>query len=290
MYVLISQLLLNGVVTASLYALYGVSWGIIYRTTRIFHFSHHLIFSLAGYTAALVTTELGFHYLLGLLLATAVAIALGCSIDAFLYRTLRRLQATQTTTFLASMGFATAGIGLIFLILRSNPRPLTGFPVVMLSIGPANFTTVDLIMIIVSWVLIAGLLVFLSRSRYGKAIRAVGSNMDMAKNLGISSDRVYTIVFAIGSGLFGVAAFLYTAKNCAVPMMGMLPFFMSFTAVFLGGVTNIAGHAVAGVVLGLAETLGMIILPGEYKIMIVFGLLLVVIILKPEGLLSRKRG
>jgi branched-chain amino acid transport system permease protein len=290
MYVLISQLLLNGIVTASLYALYGVSWGIIYRTTRIFHFSHHLIFALAGYTAALVTTELGFHYLLGLLLAIAVAIFLGCSIDAFLYRTLRRLQATQTTTFLASMGFATAGVGLIFLILRSNPRPLTGFPVVMLSIGPANFTTVDLIMIIVSWVLIAGLLVFLSRSRYGKAIRAVGSNMDMAKNLGISSDRVYTVVFAIGSGLFGVGAFLYTAKNCAVPMMGMLPFFMSFTAVFLGGVTNIAGHAVAGAVLGLAETLGMIILPGEYKIMIVFGLLLVVIILKPEGLLSRKRG
>jgi branched-chain amino acid transport system permease protein len=112
----------------------------------------------------------------------------------------------------------------------------------------------------------------------------------MSKNLGLTIDRVYLLVFGIGSGLFGVGAFLYTAKNCAFPTMGMLPFFMSFTAVFLGGVTSIAGHAVAGAVLGLAETLGMIFLPGEYKIMVVFGLLLIVIIIKPEGLLSRKRG
>ena len=290
MYVLIAQLLLNGIVTASLYALYAVSWGIIYRTTRIFHFSHHLVFTFAGYAAALVTTQLGFPYLLGLLTAIAVAVALGCSVDVFLYRTLRRFQATQTTTFLASMGLATAGIGLIFLLLSSNPRSLAGFPVVMLSIGPANFTTVDLTMVIVSWILIVGLLWFLAGSRYGKAIRAVGSNSEMARNLGLSADRVYLLVFAIGSGLFGVGAFLFTAKNCAFPMMGMLPFFMSFTAVFLGGVTSIPGQAIAGVVLGLAETLGMIILPGEYKIMVVFGLLLVVIILKPEGLLSRKRG
>ena len=290
MYVLISQLLVNGMVTASLYALYGVSWGIIYRTTKIFHFSHHLVFVIAGYTAALVTTDLGLPYGIGLLAATAAAVGLGCSIDAFLYRTLRKLQATQTTTFLSSMGFATAGVGLILLLLSSNPRALTGFPVAMLAIGPANFTSVDLVMVIVSWALIISLLVFLARSRYGKAIRAVGSNPEMSKNLGLTIDRVYLLVFGIGSGLFGVGAFLYAAKNCAFPTMGMLPFFMSFTAVFLGGVTSIAGHAVAGAVLGLAETLGMVILPGEYKIMVVFGLLLVVIIIKPEGLLSRKRG
>jgi branched-chain amino acid transport system permease protein len=290
MYVLISQLLVNGIVTASLYALYGVSWGIIYRTTKIFHFSHHLVFATAGYTAALVTEELGLHYIFAFVAAVIWAVVLGCSVDRFLYRTLRKLHATQTTTFLSSMGFATAGIGLILLILSSNPRPLKGFPVKILSLGPATFTSVDLIMVLVSWLVVFLLLIFLAKSTYGKAIRAVGSNPEMAKNLGLSIDNVYTVVFAIGSAIFGVGAFLFTAKNCAFPMMGMLPFFMSFTAVFMGGVTSISGHAVAGFILGMAETLGMVFLPGEYKIMIVFGILLVVVIIKPEGLLSIRRG
>ena len=290
MYVLISQLLVNGIVTASLYALYGVSWGIIYRTTRIFHFSHHLVFTIAGYTAAVVTTELGLPIFVALFASVGMAVLLGCAVDAFLYRTLRRFHATQTTTFLASMGFATAGIGLILLTLHSNPRPIKDFPVTIMSIGPATFTSVDVIMVLASWAVVACLLLFLAKSTYGKAIRAVGSNPDMARNLGISIDNVYQLVFAIGSAIFGVGAFLFTAKNCATPMMGMLPFFMSFTAVFMGGVTSITGHAVAGFVLGMAETLGMIFVPGEYKIMIVFGILIVVIIMKPEGLLSVKRG
>jgi branched-chain amino acid transport system permease protein len=288
MYVLVSQLLVNGIVTASLYALYGVSWGIIYRTTRIFHFSHHFVFTIAGYMAALITTQANMHYVFGLFGSIVAAVLLGCLIDALLYRNLRRFKATQTTTFLASMGFATAGVGLILLLLSSNPRPLTGFPVIILTVGPASFTTVDIVMVIVSWMSIIGTLLFLSRSKYGKAIRAVGSNSEMAENLGISLDSVYTIVFAIGSGLFGVAAFLFTAKNCAFPLMGMLPFFMSFTAVFMGGVTSIVGHALAGTLLGLAETLGMIFFPGEYKLMIVFGLLIIVIVIKPTGLISGK--
>lgn len=290
MYVLVSQLLVNGIVTASLYALYGVSWGVIYRTTRIFHFSHHLVFAVAGYSAALVTKELGLPCLVGLMASISAAVILGCGIDAVLYRNLRRLKATQTTTFLASMGFATAGIGIILLLFSSNPRPLAGFPVVLLSVGPATFTSVDLTMIIVSWIIIACLLIFLSKSKYGKAIQAVGSNSEMAINLGINSDRIYTLVFALGSAIFGIAAFLSTAKNTAYPTMGMLPFFMSFTAVFLGGVSSIKGHALAGFILGMAETLGMIFLPGEYKIMIVFGILIVVIIIKPEGLLSGRSG
>jgi branched-chain amino acid transport system permease protein len=288
MYVLVSQLLVNGIVTASLYALYGVSWGIIYRTTRIFHFSHHFVFTIAGYMAALITTQANLHYVFGLFGSIIAAVLLGCLIDALLYRNLRRFKATQTTTFLASMGFATAGVGLILLVLSSNPRPLTGFPVIILTVGHASFTTVDIVMVIVSWLSIIGTLLFLSRSKYGKAIRAVGSNSEMAENLGISLDSVYTIVFAIGSGLFGVAAFLYTAKNCAFPLMGMLPFFMSFTAVFMGGVTSIVGHALAGTILGLTETLGMIFFPGEYKLMIVFGLLIIVIVVKPTGLISGK--
>jgi branched-chain amino acid transport system permease protein len=181
-------------------------------------------------------------------------------------------------------------MAILLLIFSSNPRPLSGFPVHYLSIGPACFTTVDVAMFVGCWMMVGLLLLFLAKSKYGKAIRAVGSNAEMARNLGINSDKIYLIVFAIGSALFGFAAFFITAKTVATPTMGILPFFMSFTAVFLGGVNSLPGHALAGLILGLAESLGMIFLPGEYKIMIVFAILFIVIIIKPEGLMSTKRG
>jgi branched-chain amino acid transport system permease protein len=95
MQLLLPQLLIQGIITGSFYAIAGMSWGIIYRTTRIFHFSHHLVFTVSGYTAALLTFSVGLHYLVGFLAAIAVAIVFGVSIDRFLYRELRRRGANR---------------------------------------------------------------------------------------------------------------------------------------------------------------------------------------------------
>jgi branched-chain amino acid transport system permease protein len=290
MRVLIIQLFVNGLITASFYALAGVTWGVIYRTTHIFHFAHHLVFAVAAYAAVLIAEQAHLHYFFGFFAAVGAAVLLGCAMDAFLYRRLRMAGATQATTFLASLGFGTAGVAILLLAFTSSPRRLLGFPTKVLSIGEAFFSVADLTMVIVSWAMVGLLLLFLAKSRYGKAIRAVGSNAEMARNVGLNIDRLYLLVFGIGSGLFGVAAFLFTAKNVAYPTMGILPFFMSFTAVFLGGVTSIPGHALAGFILGLAESLGMLLLPGEYKTMIAFAILFVVIVIRPEGLLGFRRG
>ena len=290
MRVLIIQLFVNGLITASFYALAGVTWGVIYRTTHIFHFAHHFVFSVAGYAAILITAQAHLPYFFGVFAAVGAAVLLGCGIDAFLYRRLRMSGATQATTFLASLGFGTAGVAILLFAFSSSPRRLVGFPTKVLSIGEAFFSVADLTIVIVSWTMIGFLLFFLAKSRYGKAIRAVGSNAEMARNVGLNIDRIYLLVFAVGSGLFGVAAFLFTAKNVAYPTMGILPFFMAFTAVFLGGVTSIPGHALAGFILGISESLGMLVLPGEYKTMIAFAILFVVIIIRPEGLIGFKRG
>jgi branched-chain amino acid transport system permease protein len=285
---LIIQLLVNGIIAGSFYALCGVSWGIIYRTTRIFHFSHHLVFTVAGYAAVLTATKGYLHYSFGLVAAIALAVLTGVSIETTLYRTLRKRRATQAVTFLASLGLATAGVTIILLFFSSNPRPLEGFEIVILSMGVANFTNIDVVTVIASWVAIGLLLLFLAKSRYGKAIRAVSSNTAMAENVGLDTNRIYQVVFGIGSALFGLAAFLFVAKSVAQPFMGVHPFFISFTAVFLGGIRSIKGHAFAGMILGLAENMGMIALPGEYKLIIAYGILLFVIIIKPEGLLGHR--
>ncbi len=287
---LTAQLLIQGLITASFYALAGVTFGMIYRTTLTFHFAHQLVFTIAGYTAALLTVELKVHFILAFFFSILTAIAAGCAIDGLLYRRLREMGATKATTFLSSLGFATAGTAIILLLFSSNPRSIKGFPAKTLSLGGVFFTAADVAMVTVSLLSVGLLLLFLRKSRYGKVIRAVGSNSEMARNLGLDINKVYLVVYGIGSGLFGVAAFLFTLKNVAYPTMGIFPFFMSFTAVFLGGVNSIAGHALAGFILGMAENVGMIVLPGEYKIMIAYGILFVVILIKPEGLLGSRRG
>lgn len=112
----------------------------------------------------------------------------------------------------------------------------------------------------------------------------------MAVTVGLDIDKIYLLVFGIGSVLFGIASFLFAAKNVTYPFMGMHPFFIAFTAVFLGGVKRIEGGALAGLLLGLAENIWMIVLPGEYKLMIAYAILVVAIIFRPEGLLSGKRS
>ncbi len=288
--ILIAQLLVNGIITGSFFALCGVTWGIIYRTAKTFHFSHHLVFTVAGYGAVLLVGQLGVHYLFGAPAAVAAAIVFGCAVEALLYRTLRRRGANRETIFLSSLGFATAGVAILLLIFSSTPLTLKGFHPGVLALGPTNFTDIDVATVIVSWLAVGGLLLFLKKSRYGRAIRAVGVNPEMSANVGLDKNKMYLLVYAIGSGLFGLAAFLYSAKNAVVPTMGIFPFFMAFTAVFLGGINSIAGHALAGFILGFAENIAVIVLPGEYRVMVAYAILVVVIIFRPSGLIGGKRG
>lgn len=286
---MLSQLFVNGLISASFYALCGVSWGVIYRTTRIFHFAHHLVFAIAAYAAVMTTSKAHLPYFLGLFSAVVAAIIFGCGTDAFLYRYLRKKEATRETTFLASMGLGIAGVAILLLIFSSTPYRLEGFPSKVLSVGEAFFTLADLTLVIGCWVALILLGWFLKKSRWGKAILAVGSNMEMARNVGLDIEKMYLLVFAIGSALFGIAAFLFTAKNVAVPTMGMFPLLIGFTTVFLGGVNSLPGHALAGAIIGFSENLGMLILPGEYRTMIAFAILFVVIVIRPKGLIY-KRG
>lgn len=282
------QLLVNGIVASSIIALAGVSWWIIYNTTKVFHFAHMLVFAVGGYAAALLTTHLNLHFAYGFCASILFSVLLGCSIEKFLYQYLRKKNAPPSVIFLASLGFATAGVALILLILSSNPRTIADFPNVVISFKGISTTSTDIITILVGCISILAVIIFLKKSSYGKAIRAVASNKEMAANLGIDINKIYLIAFGIGSGLFGIASFLFTAKNVAYPTMGTYPFFMAFTAVFLGGVNSIIGCVLAGIVLGMAENLGMIILPGEYKVMIAYGILFFVILIKPEGLITSK--
>ncbi|MBW2354587.1 MAG: branched-chain amino acid ABC transporter permease [Deltaproteobacteria bacterium] len=265
------QLLARGLITGSLYALLGVSWGIIYNTTRTFHFAHGFVYTLASY---LILVPVGLSLplipslLVGLIAATAAA--------------------SQLSVFLTAMGIMIAGQSLILLIFGPDSRPLEGFPERIISLGPITLTSIDLFTVFLAWIVMAILFLFLARTKAGMMIRAVSSNPEKATFIGIDSKKIFLLVFGIGSLLVGIASFLATLDRPANPNIGLHALLISFITVFLGGVGNLKGAMIGGLILGIAESLVIMVLPTEYKMVVTFFILFLVILIKPEGLMGKK--
>ncbi len=281
------QLLTRGLITGSFYALLGVSWGIIYNTTRTFHFAHGFIYTLTAYVI-LVLVGMSFPLVPSLLLGLLAAILAGCGVEYFAYLPMREKNASQLSVFLTAMGIMIAGQSLIHLIFGPDSKPLAGFPENVISLGMITFTTIDLFTVVLSWIVIVLLFAFLARTKAGMMIRAVASNPEKATFIGIDSRKIFVLVFGIGSLLVGIAAFLATLDKPANPNIGLGALLISFITVFLGGVGSLGGAVLGGMILGIAESLVIIVLPTEYKTVVTFFILFLVILIKPEGLMGKK--
>jgi branched-chain amino acid transport system permease protein len=286
---LLVQLTVNGIIWGSMYALLGLSWNIIYGATSIFHFAHALIFTAAAYAAVLVTMNAGLPLFVGLLGAIVAGILTGWAIEIGIYRPLRKSGASPVVIFVSSLGTLIFGEALFLIIFKPLPRRLHGFPIKAININDITFTTLQLSTVIISAIVICGVWIYLKKTKSGKAIQAVGSNPEMAEALGINREKIYLLVFGIGSGVASIAGVLHTLDSVAEPMMGMDLIFPAFIVTFLGGVGSIPGVIVGGLTLGLAENISLAWLQSDYKVILAFTILLIVIILRPRGIFGLDR-
>jgi branched-chain amino acid transport system permease protein len=286
---LLMQLAVNGIIYGAFYALLGLGWNIIYGATGIFHFAHALAFSLGAYAAILTTMEAGLPLAMGFAVAIFVGILFGWAIELALYRPLRRLDALPVVVFVASLGALILGEAFLLIIFKPLPRSLSGFPIKEIDIADITFTTLQITTAAVSLIVVFGTWIYLKRTKTGKAIRAVGSNAEMAQVLGINRDWIYLLVFAIGSGAAALAGVLYTLDNVASPTLGMSLIFPALIVMFVGGVNSIPGVIVGGLILGLAENVSSAWLQSDYKVIVTFSILVIVIIIKPRGLFGSSR-
>jgi branched-chain amino acid transport system permease protein len=283
---LAAQLAANGLISGSLYALLGVSWGLIFATTRIFHFAHALTLTVAVYAAVLAVSRWGLGLPVGFALAAAVGCVFGIATERVVYRPLLRANATQLNVFLASLGFLIAGENALLIAFGPQARELPGFPISGIALGPVAFTTIEALWVVASWAVLLALIGWLRRTRYGRAIRAVASNRELAQCVGIDPQRIFLLVFAIGSGLAGLAGTLLALRDTASPTIGVQPVLAAFIAVFLGGIGSVLGAVLGGLVLGLAENMGGLLLPGHWQGVISFVVLFLVLVFRPSGLLG----
>jgi branched-chain amino acid transport system permease protein len=283
------QLALDGLLVGSFYAMLAVSFGIIFATTRTFHFAHALTFTVGAY-AGVLGAELGLPFWAAVVVGGLVAAGFGVATDLVVYRPLRRRGASALNVFLASLGLLIAGQAVVQYLFGPNSRPLPGAPGGGLQVGPIATGWLQILIAVLGWCAVLAVAAFLRFTKYGLAVRGVESNAVLADAFGVSRLLIFELVFGIGSLLAGVGGVLYAARDTATPTMGVEPLLAGFIAVFIGGIGSIPGAAVGGLVLGLATSLGAIVLPGYLTGIVAFLILFAVLVVRPRGLLARGAG
>jgi branched-chain amino acid transport system permease protein len=282
------QLLANGVINGSHYALLGLGFGLIFATTRIVHFAYGPVFTFAAYSAWYVSGSLGAPLLVGLAAALATAVLLGLASYLLLYRPLELNRAPPLVPLIASLGLYIVLENLVGIIFGTGVRTVE-FETGVYFLGPVFFTSVHLWQVGAFVLIASALALFLRRTRYGKAILAMTDDPEMARVIGIDTLRVSLLVFAVGSAISAVPAMLTMLKDGASTHMGFAAVFMGFVAVIVGGVGSLRGAVAGGFLLGLVESIGLWQISTEWQSSIAFIILFLMIMLRPEGLFGMAR-
>lgn len=279
------QLLIYGCVSGVTYAVLAASFWLIYATTRTFHLAHTLVYTIGGYAVVGACVYLKLPLVLGFVAALVFSVIAGCLIEAIVYRPLRKRGTTVLGIFLAALGIATAGASIIQLAFGGDVRQVPGFPNATLEFAGATVTRLQLTSACLGVLVLLGVMTLLSRTKIGFAITAVRNNPEMAMCVGIPIDRISLVVFALGSAMAGLCAFWETINFVAYPTMGLQPVMYGVIGVFLGGVSTIRGAAFGGFVLGFLLVFSGLFLSQNLGVILVFALLAIVVVFRPDGLL-----
>lgn len=290
----VAQLGLIGVVNGSSYALLGVSFALIISVTGRFHLAYITTYTGAAYCAVLMqqNSHIQMPFWGALIIALVFSALLGMAIEGGIYRTIakRTAGASLLTIFVASLGLTIATENGIRLINPSPSQTLTGISHHGRSLRGVTFTDLDIVIIGVSLVLVFALAALLRYTRAGRQIDAVRVNPEMARVVGIDPERIYLLVFAIGSILGGVAAILFTLKFAASPNMGLNPVFQAFLVAFLAGTASSPQKlTVVALLIGLAESWSGLWFKTQWSPLVVFGILFVYLCLLPLDFWRRPR-
>jgi branched-chain amino acid transport system permease protein len=284
---LVSQLLVNGIVNGSHYALLGLGFGLIFGPTRIAHFAYGPLYALSAYACWATAVPLGLPLWVAAPVGVVAGGLSGVATYRVLYRPFERRQSPSLVVLIASLGFFIVLENVIGIAFGSDTKVVARFNADVILLGDVVFTSVQIWQVLALLVVGSSLALFLTRSDYGKAVMAMTDNPEMARIIGIDTVTVSTLAFALGSAVAAVPAVLILLKEGATPYMGFTAVFMGFVAVVVGGIGSLRGAVIGGLALGLVESLGTWQIPTEWQSTIAFVVLFLVLLFKPRGLFAR---
>jgi len=283
--------IVNGIILGSMYALVAIGFSMIYGIVRLINFAHGDILAIGAFASLAGVAIFSLPFPLAILAVLAVGAAIGVFIERIAFRPMRG--APQVTGFIASLAVAIIIENLGILTVSAQPRTfrVPHYLNDLVNIGTQSIRVIDIAIVILAVCLMAFLALFVRFSKIGIAMRATAENYDVARLMGINIDRMIMTAFAVGSGLAATAGLMWGSKYGQIsPLMGLVPGLKAFVAAVIGGVGSITGAMLGGYVLGLAEVLFVGLLPSEYsgyRNAFVFGALILILLLMPNGLLGR---
>jgi branched-chain amino acid transport system permease protein len=282
------QLLINGLIAGAIYALVAAGFSLIFRTAKFIHFAHGTVVAVGGYILYSLFALLNLNFALAVIMTVILSAVFGWLINIIIFKPLRKRGASNIILLLSTVGILILVESLILLIFGASVKTIGFLPVIKgLDILGAVVTPLQLVIIGVAAVLLVGLFIFMKKTKIGKAMRAVSDNKDVAEIVGISSEKVYSYAFLIGSAIAGVAGILIGMEQNLEPTMGTNLMIKGFAGAVIGGVSSVSGAVVGSFLLGLIENFGIWYLPSGYKDAIAFIILFIFLILKPEGLFGQ---
>ncbi len=281
--------LISGISLGSVYAIIALGYTMVYGIAKMLNFAHGDVIMVGGYAAFCASSYLGWPVPLCVLFSMMVCTILGIVIEKLAYKPLRN--ATSLAVLITAIGVSYFLQNVALLIWTSNPKAFPNMAdfVPPIKLGDITIPSVTVITVAASVIIMIALTLFTGMTKMGKAMRAVSEDKGAAQLMGINVNATISTTFAIGSGLAAIAGVLLcSAYPTLMPTTGSMPGIKAFTAAVLGGIGSIPGAMLGGILLGVLEKFAQAYISTQLSDAIVFAALIVVLLVKPTGLLGKK--
>ena len=280
--------LLSGLSLGSIYALIALGYTMVYGIAKMLNFAHGDIIMAGAFSIIVFVATCGLNPILAIVLGIIFCMLLGITVEFLAYRPLRK--ASPLSVLITAIGVSYLLQNVAQLVFGTSDR---AFPTIyenkVFELGAVKLDLTTIITVLVTAAIMIVLTLFISKSRTGKAMRAVSEDKDAAELMGINVNRTISITFAIGSGLAAVAGLFYGVDIGFIgATTGAMPGIKAFVAAVFGGIGSIPGAMLGGILLGIIENLAKAFISPELSDAVVFGVLILVLIIKPTGLLGKK--
>ena len=282
--------LINGISLGSVYALIALGYTMVYGIAKMLNFAHGDIIMIGSYVIFTAVSVMGMPAGVGVIIAVVVSTALGVFIEKIAYKPLRG--ASSLAVLITAIGVSYFLQNAALLIFGANAKSFTSvvkIPALKLADGALVISGETMVTIISCIVIVVGLSCFVKYTKSGRAMLAVSEDKQAAQLMGVNVNRTIALTFAIGSALAAIAgALMCSSYPNLTPYTGAMPGIKAFTAAVFGGIGSIPGAMIGGILLGVIENLSKAYISSQLADAIVFGVLIIVLLVKPTGILGKK--
>ncbi len=282
--------LLNGLSLGSVYAIIALGYTMVYGIAKMLNFAHGDILMVGGYAAFIAFNSIGLPIPVAILVSMVVCTLLGITIEKIAYKPLR--QANSLSVLITAIGVSYLLQNLAQLIFSANPKSFSSFvPIkpIKLAGGQLTVSGETIVTIVTCIIIVAGLVTFINKTKAGQAMLAVSEDKGAATLMGVDVNGTISLTFAIGSALAAIGGILLcSAYPTLTPTTGAMPGIKAFVAAVLGGIGSIPGAFIGGIILGVLENLAKAYISSKLSDAIVFSVLIIVLLVKPTGILGKK--